>query len=244
MKTRELTTQLTVDTPAMPAPQSGAADIVRDLLATRAMALGLSASGTPHDVSDEAIERLLEREVRVPEATDEACSRYYAVHEDEFTAGELIAARHILFAVTPGAPAASIRAQAEHVLHRVLAQPERFAELARENSNCPSGAQGGDLGQLSRGQCAPEFEQALFDGSKTTGVLPRLINTRFGFHIVCVDRRLPGKLVPYEQVRERVAERLTARVQQTALTQYVRMLAGEAGVELPGIAAATSPLVQ
>lgn len=244
MNTRELTGQFTIDAPEMPTPQRGTADIVRDLLAARAMVLGLSAAVARSEVSDEAIERLLEREVRVPEATDEACSRYYAVHEDEFTAGELIAARHILFAVTPGAPAASIRTQAEHLLHRVVAQPERFAELARENSNCPSGAQGGDLGQLSRGQCAPEFERALFDGSKTTGVLPRLVNTRFGFHVVCIDRRLPGKLVPYEQVRERVAERLTARVQETALTQYVRMLAGEAGIDIPGIAAATSPLVQ
>lgn len=244
MKTRELTTQPTNEAPAMPAPQSGAADIVRDLLATRAMALGLSPAVATSDVHDEAIERLLEEEVRVPEATEEECSRYYAVHEEEFTAGELIAARHILFAVTPGAPAASIRSKAEQVLHDVLSQPERFADLARENSNCPSGALGGDLGQLSRGQCAPEFEQALFDGSKTIGVLPRLVNTRFGFHVVCIDRRLPGQLVPYEHVRARIAAHLAARVQETALSQYVRMLAGAAGVEIPGVASATSPLVQ
>lgn len=244
MKTRELTARFTVDAAPMPTPQAGAADIVRDLLAARAMALGFSPADTTSDVSDDAIERLLDQDVRIPEATDEECSRYYAVHEDEFTAGELIAARHILFAVTPGAPAAAIRAKAEQVLQHAVAQPDDFAALARANSNCPSAAQGGDLGQLSRGQCAPEFERALFDGSKTTGVLPRLINTRFGFHVVCIDRRLPGQLVPYAHVRERIAARLAARVQETALTQYLRMLAGEAGVEVPGIAAATSPLVQ
>lgn len=220
------------------------AALVRALLARRAIAARVADADDPAQVSDVAIERLLEREVRTPEPTDEECSRYYAVHEDEFLHGELVAARHILFAVTDGAPANLIRARAEQVLQRLQRQPEDFAACAAENSNCPSGQQGGQLGQLSRGQCVPEFEQALFDGSNTLGVLPRLVNTRFGFHVVAIDQRVPGRLLPYESVRERIAAQLSARVQETALMQYVRVLAGEEGIELPGIEAAASPLIQ
>jgi len=220
------------------------ANLVRDLLVRRAIAAGMAECDDPARVSDTAIERLLEREVRIPEPSEEECARYYTVHEDEFIDGELVAARHILFAVTDGAPATLIRARAEEALQRVQRQPEDFTECAAADSNCPSGKQGGQLGQLSRGQCVPEFEQALFDGSRTLGVLPRLVNTRFGFHIVAIDQRVPGRVLPFDSVRARIAAQLTARVQETALLQYVRVLAGQEGVVLPGIEAASSPLVQ
>ena len=58
------------------------------------------------------------------------------------------------------------------------AQPERFAELAGQYSNCPSGAVGGSLGQLARGQCVPEFDELLFrlQPGELSG---RLLETRF-----------------------------------------------------------------
>ncbi len=75
-------------------------------------------------------------------------------------------------------------------------------------------------------------------------MLPRLVNTRFGFHIVSIDQRVPGRLLPFQSVRARIAMQLSARVQETALVQYVRVLAGQQGVIVPGFSAATSPLVQ
>jgi peptidyl-prolyl cis-trans isomerase C len=216
---------------------------IRDLLVQRAQQRGLLEDGHTEQQADAAIERLLDTEVLTPEPSDEECSRYYALHPDAFTSGDLVFARHILFAVTPGAPIALIRDHAEKVLQEVRSAPERFGGLAAQYSNCPSAQQAGNLGQLGRGDCVPEFEQALFEG-RATGVLPRLVKTRFGFHIVAVDQRVPGQTVPYKAVREQIAARLYAQVQEKALTQYVRVLAGECGVEIPGIAAADSPLVQ
>ena len=89
----------------------------------------------------------------------------------------------------------------------------------------------------------PEFADALF-GSDETGLLTRLVNTRFGFHIVAIDRREAGRRVPFEAVRERIAAQLTERVWERALAQYVGVLAGEAGVDDPALAPASSPLVQ
>jgi peptidyl-prolyl cis-trans isomerase C len=216
---------------------------VRELLTRRATELGLLAFEHTEVEANAAIERLLDREVVTPAATDEECSRYYSLHPEQFSRGDLAFARHILFAVTPGAPIALIRTQAEKALTEVRAEPSRFAELASRYSNCPSGEQGGNLGQLSRGECVPEFEQALFEG-RATGVLPRLVNTRFGFHIVAIDQRVPGQLVPYQAVREQIAARLYAVVQEKALKQYVQILAGRAGVDLPGVEVLSSPLVQ
>jgi peptidyl-prolyl cis-trans isomerase C len=216
---------------------------IRDLLIQTAQARGFLAPAHTDAQAEAAIEQLLDAAVATPEPTDEACSRYYALHPEAFRSGDLVFARHILLAVTPGAPVALIRAHAEKVLDAARAHPDRFAALAQAHSNCPSGQHGGALGQLGRGECVPEFERALFEG-RALGVMPRLVNTRFGFHVVAVDQRVPGEAVPYAAVREQIAARLYAQVQEKALQQYVRVLAAERGVSIPGVAAASLPLVQ
>jgi len=145
--------------------------------------------------------------------------------------------------VTPGTPVPAIRGVAEAILQEVRAQPELFAARAREKSNCPSGAQEGQLGQLQRGATVPEFEKAIFAGNEL-GVLPRLVATRYGFHIVAVDLRIPGELLPYDAVAERVANELRTAAERRALGQYVRVLAGDAELDGVTLEAATSPLVQ
>lgn len=218
-------------------------EALRELLARRAIERGLLTAEADEAATAAAIEALLDREAPTPEPTDEECSRYYAKHLEQFTSGDLVFARHILFAIVPGAPVDAIRAKAEDTLEQLRAQPESFAELARTLSNCPSGQHGGNLGQLARGECAPEFEQALFSG-QSTGLLPGLVRTRFGFHVVAVDRRIPGRAVPFEVVRDRVAGHLRERVQRKALEQYLRILAAETGLTLPGLEPATSALVR
>lgn len=216
-----------VDATGHPTPETAAA---RELLRQRAAAVGLLHAGAGADEIDPAIERLLDREVAVPEPTAEECRRYYEARAAEFTSGELVMARHILFQVTPGVPVPALRARAELTLAELAGDLSQFERLARECSNCPSAQHGGSLGQLGRGETVPEFEQALFNGAYT-GLYPQLVKTRFGFHILAVDRREPGRRVPFEAAQARIAERLRGRAQQRALSEYVRGLAAEARIE-------------
>jgi peptidyl-prolyl cis-trans isomerase C len=224
---------------------------VRELLLQRAGELGYLEGGAARErvtfasreAEDAVIARVLEAEVATPVASEEACRRIYDAQPERFSSGELVEARHILFAVTPGVPVAALRAEAERVLAELLAQPAAFAERARELSNCPSGQQGGSLGQFGRGQMVREFDAALF-GSEATGVLPRLIATRYGFHIVRVDHRVAGRMLPFEQAHDRIAAELAARVEARSLRQYLQMLAGRAEIEGADLAAAATPLVQ
>ncbi len=213
------------------------AGAARDLLLRRAIAAGLCVESAADDAAAAAIETLIEREVSVPTPTDDECRRWYDANTDAFVAGELVLARHILFAVTPRTPIEALRRKAEETLLELLRDPERFDARARELSNCPSGAQGGSLGQLQRGDCVPEFASAIF-GSTASGVLPTLVNTRFGFHIVSVERRIAGHRVPFDAVRADVAARMAQQSLRRALAQYVRVLAGGANDS------SASPLVQ
>ncbi|GAA5233488.1 peptidylprolyl isomerase [Verticiella sediminum] len=62
-----------------------------------------------------------------------------------------------------------------------------FAQVARENSSCPSRAQGGELGTFSPGMMVPEFDQVVF--SAPVGVVQGPVKTQFGYHLVEVTNR-------------------------------------------------------
>ncbi len=217
---------------------------VQELLRQRAVERGFLPSDTDNiKLISGAIEHLLSDEVRVPSPDEPECRRYYDMHLKEFQSGDIVHVRHILFQVTPSVSVHQLRAKAEQTLNELLREPDRFETAARELSNCPSSQQGGNLGQIGHGDTVPEFEQALFKLG-ATGILRELIKTRYGFHIVAIDRRIPGKTLPFEAVREQIAERLKTRVEERALRQYVSILAGQAdiaGVDLQGV---QTPLVQ
>jgi peptidyl-prolyl cis-trans isomerase C len=216
----------------------------RELLRQRAVEAGfLDPGATDGEEVGQAIEALLSREMAMPAPEEEECRRYYDGHPREFVSGELVHARHILFQVTPAVPVPEIRARAEQTLNKLLGEPERFEAVARELSNCPSGQQGGNLGQLGRGDTVPEFEQALFRPGPT-GLLRDIVKTRFGFHVVAVDRRIAGEKLPFDVVREKIAERLSAAVEEKAMRQYVSVLAARAEITGVDLDAASSPLVQ
>ena len=216
----------------------------RELLRQRAVAVGiLDAASSDQAAVEQAIEELLECEVVTPAPTDEECRRYYDAHRLEFVSGDLVHVRHILFQVTPSVNIVEIRARAEQTLNGLLRDPGRFATVAREMSNCPSGQHGGNLGQIGRGDTVPEFEKALFRLGPT-GLLPELVKTRHGFHIVAVDQRILGNRLPFDVVRDEIAERLRAAVEETALRQYISVLAGKADIQGVDLNATKIPLVQ
>lgn len=206
-----------------------------ELVRREAQRKGLLAAddraGDDGSVSEDAaaaIEALLDRELTVAEPDDEECRRHYATHASRFGRGERVRARHILFAVTPGVDLRALTERAERLLLELRCAPERdeaFAQAARANSNCPSGAEGGDLGWIGAVDCAPEFARELFDRSET-GLLPRLVRSRFGLHVVEVREREPAAQLPWEDVREAVAQSLRRQSWATALRRYLDGLAG------------------
>ena len=196
--------------------------------------------------ASQAIERLLDQALQVPEPSEDACRRYHAAHPTLGGQGERVRMRHVLFAVTPGVDVKLLRQRAEGVLLDLRCADDdgaRFAAAAGQWSNCPSGQEGGDLGWLSAEDCAPEFAREVF-GTQEVGVLSRLVHSRFGLHVVEVCERQPGQELPFEQVRASVALMLRQQAWVNALRQYLQLLAGEAEVEGVHLDAADTPLVQ
>ena len=225
-----------------------------ELLRQAAMQAGLldAADAAPREgaiseAATQAIDVLLDRDLQLPDPSDEACLRHHAAHPARYRTGERVRVRHILFAVTPGMDVVALRNRAEACLLDVRCHDgsagDGFGASARKLSNCPSGEQGGALDWLTPADCAPEFARELF-GHVEVGVLPRLVHSRFGLHVVEVLEREGGVAQSFEAVRGAVAMALRQQAFVTALRQYLSLLAGAAvlvGVELD---AADTPLVQ
>ena len=194
-----------------------------------------------------AIEALLERSISAPDPSEDACRRYFLAHEQAYRSGERVKVRHILFAVTPGVDVVALRKQAEMALLEVRCfdgkASGKFAEVAARLSNCPTGASGGELGWLVNADCAPEFARELF-GRPEVGVLPRLVHSRFGLHVVEVVAREQGTQRTFEAVRGAVELALRQQTYVVALRQFLQLLAGEGTLEDVDLDAADTPLVQ
>lgn len=224
-----------------------------ELLRQAAQQAGLLAAddapGTQGAISAEAsnaIEQLLDRELSIPDPSEEACRRYHEAHPAAHAQGERAHVRHVLFAVTPGVDVKQLRLRAEAMLIDLRCADDggaKFAEAAAQWSNCPSGQQGGDLGWLTRADCAPEFAREVFGGAEI-GVLARLVHSRFGLHVVEVVARDPGQQPAFEEVRQAIALTLRQQAWVNALRQYLQLLAGAAAVEGVMLDAAETPLVQ
>jgi peptidyl-prolyl cis-trans isomerase C len=217
--------------------------VVRELLLQRAEALGIANPGD--DLDEERVRALVEREVSVPVADEPACRRYYESNKAKFRSPDLIEARHILFSAAPDdrQAVAAARARAQGAIEVLTAEPHRFAELAQELSACPSAKQGGNLGQLSRGGTVPEIETFLFELEEGQ-LCPVPVPSRYGFHVLRVERRVDGQPLPFAAVHEKIAAYLGERVWRQAIRQYIELLVGGASVTGIDLRGASSPLVQ
>jgi len=218
--------------------QAARALVVRELLIQEAKRLGVVAEPVKDDegrreTDDEAAMRaLMEREVVTPVADEAACRRYYDNNRAKFRSPDLFEARHILLPVDPKDKAGrSVTLEmARAALAELKQSPERFSDMAAAISACPSGKTGGCLGQIGPGQTVPEFEKAL--ASLAVGSLAvEPVETRYGFHIVWLDRRIKGRELPFEMVEERIAGWLNEKVRRVAVQQYLTILSERASIE-------------
>jgi protein-disulfide isomerase len=134
----------------------------------------------PYEAFEQAVERAL---IETPEAHAAA----KAASDQSYP---MARASHILiqYKGARGADPKVTRSQdearvlAESLALRLAKERSNFAGVAREKSDCPSAAQGGELGRITRGDLVPEFESALF--ALKVGEISAVVETPFGYHII------------------------------------------------------------
>jgi peptidyl-prolyl cis-trans isomerase C len=211
---------------------------VRELLLQEARRLEIE--GEPEtdeagrsEADDDAIVRiLLEDQVQPARAGTVECRRYYEANRDRFRTPDLFEAAHILIEPEGKDEEAwsAAEARARAIIVDVGEDPAKFASAARTFSGCTSAQQDGSLGQIRRGELVPEVQagiEALSDGQ--SGREP--VRSRFGWHVLRLQRRIPGRTIPFEHAHEKIADMLEARSWSVEAARYVAGLAQRGKVE-------------
>jgi peptidyl-prolyl cis-trans isomerase C len=148
----------------------------------------------------------------ITEAGEAECRAFYDANPARFVSPDLFEASHILFAARPSDKDAYADAfrRAAAAISELQEAPQKFEAIARERSECESRANGGRLGQSPRGQLVPEIEAAL-DALKEGEIAVMPVKSRYGVHVVRLDRRARGQTLPYGYVRARIAAWLAER---------------------------------
>lgn len=163
--------------------------------------------------------------------SDKELRAYYDSHPDSFKQPEQVRASHILIKVDPQADE-SQRVEARKKIAEIqqkLQKGEDFATLAKESSQGPSSAKGGDLGYFRRGQMVKPFEEAAF--ALKPGEVSDVVETRFGYHLIKVIDKKPETTIPYEDIKEKVGQYLKDKEVHEEVGLYVKKLKEDAKVE-------------
>lgn len=211
---------------------------VRELLLQEARRLGIEAepesdeAGRGETEDDAFVRALLEEAVQPARAGEQECRRFYDAHPDRFRTPDLFEAAHIL--IEPEGDDDEAWAKAEARARAIVAEvgdsQAAFAAAARAWSGCASARQDGSLGQIRRGELVPAVQEGLerlSDGE--TARAP--VRSRFGWHVLRLQRRIPGRTLPFEIARPKIADMLEARSWSVEAARYVAGLAARGDVE-------------
>lgn len=91
-----------------------------------------------------------------------------------------------------------------------------------EHSTCPSGKQGGSLGDFGKGQMVPEFENAC--AAMNEGELSDPVKTQFGWHIIKLNKKSSGGKIEFSVVKDEIRDALIGEKQQAAYQSRVNQL--------------------
>jgi peptidyl-prolyl cis-trans isomerase C len=157
---------------------------------------------------------LLEKEIEdKAKVTDQEVKDYYDKNKADFAPINQIRASHILL---------KTEAEAKKVFDR-LKKGEDFAQIAKKSSIDPGSAKkGGDLGYISKGQMVREFEAAALKLKQ--GEISEPVKTQFGYHIIKVTDKKMGKVIEFEQVKDLLSQRLSAKKQKEVFDSYMEGL--------------------
>ncbi|MDW7668442.1 MAG: peptidylprolyl isomerase [Bacillota bacterium] len=151
---------------------------------------------------------------------DEEIKETYNQNKDKFMDQEKVSAKHVL--VDDEDKAKEIKEEIDNGMD--------FSDAAAKYSSCPSSKKGGRLGEFSRGQMVPEFEDVAF--SMEEGEISDPVKSQFGYHIIQLDEKIPAKQKTYYEVENQIKQELLQQKQFQVYNDNVQKLKGKYNVEM------------
>ena len=161
----------------------------------------------------------------VPDPTEDEVAAFYTAHKAEFVTPPQVLCQHILVKGTDDKALDKIK----DIRERIVSGKADFAEEAKKNSDCPSGAEGGSLGWFGRGMMVPEFDKVAFEMKK--GEISGVVTTQFGYHIIYKADEKGGGEQTLVDVHDQIKDLLRHESRGRAMDSFVAELKANAKIE-------------
>ncbi len=189
-----------------------------------------------NEVMEEQIvaQKLFDMEVRSRvQLSEKAIKKYYENNKGLFTTPKKLRVRHILLTVPPEEPDDALNgalSKISAIRRKITEEGLDFAEAARKYSEGPSGPDGGNLGEIGRGQMVESFDAAAF--SLDTGEISEPVRTKFGFHIIKVDSVIGGKQRPLVEVRKEIENKMYMEILEEVRSDWISDIKKDAFIDI------------
>lgn len=167
---------------------------------------------------------ILNRQVRNKvNITNDDVERYYKLNANKFRSEDRVRLRHILLALPQTATPEEVQAATEKAmdLYKRIVAGADFAELAREYSQGAGQADGGDIGWVSRGKLVSGIEQVAFE-KLSVGQVSTPFQTSMGVHIVKLEARESGTVLPLATVAPKIKEELQSKALEDRFVKWLK----------------------
>ncbi len=194
------------------------------------------------NIDEEAFRKEIEKGARVNKLVEQACTGveepteqevfdFYEAHKSEYVSEPKVLCQHILVKVEESSTSDEKSAAFEKILaiKERIAAGGNFAEEAKKNSDCPSGAEGGSLGWFGPGMMVPEFDKVAFEMKK--GEVSGVVTTQFGYHIIYKADEQPGGQQTLVDVHDQIKDYLRHGARGKAVDAFVAELREKATIE-------------
>jgi len=203
-------------------------------------------------VSDKAFREDIMEQVKlskllgIGEPTDKELKEFYEKNKSRlYEMPETVRARHILIAVdtTDDAAKKAVKKEKAESLRKqlVVSKGADFEKLAKDNSDCPSKAMGGDLGEFRKGQMVPAFEVVAF-GLKTNEI-SAVVETDFGYHVIQMIEHNSPRTIAFDDVKTQIAAQYKGRQLQEKARPFIQELRDKAKITYQNGAEPVKPMM-
>ncbi len=156
---------------------------------------------------------------------------FYDSNPKLFNQPEMVRASHILIKVAKNASPkekAAALAKIKAIRKRIVNGAD-FATVAKQVSQDPGTKdKGGDLNFFAKGQMVPEFDKVAF--SLQPGQLSNIVKTQFGYHLIKVTAKKPAGIIPFDKIKDRIAQHLKTDKLKKEVPQYIEALKAKAKI--------------
>jgi len=177
--------------------------------------------------------KLVARQVRSKVVVlDEEARRYYDQHREQFRDIPQIRIRHLLVSVSAN-PTQEELVRAKNRIEEAQALIKlgaRFSTVARQYGDGPLASSSGEVWSMKRGELSPELERIAL--SIPIGQVSGIVVSPAGFHLIQVEERVTGEVLPFDQVKEPIRDLLFDQKAEARFKEWIQGLRAKASVEM------------